>query len=233
MPEIMRILISSMSLPLSQCRKKRDAEAKKRKKEEEKRKKEAKQKVDEETGMKMTKEYDARFNDKVKTGDPCCGCGEGCAACCRCLAVMMMFFVIPAAYSTLCYLEHQQYGFERVLARGVGEGYNITDDIESISDFTAPKQPKAHGSKSHFSPTPAPLTRAGKAREFCEENPLACILPAVGVAHGFVTNHVPISGSLLLVPLFQELGVTKSSAATMALCSLIQSVSNGFLGWFM
>ena len=82
-------------------------------------------------------------------------------------------------------------------------------------------------------PTPAPLTRREIAGDFLKEHPLAWILPLTGVAHGLFTNMVPISGGLLLMPLFQELEVTKSSAATLALSSLIQSVSNGFLGWFM
>ena len=198
-----------------------------RQKEVEKKKQAEKKTVDEESGMKMVKQYDARFNDRVKTGDPCCGCGDGCAACCRCLAVMMVFFILPAAYGGLCYLEYQEYGLERFLARAVGESYNITDDLAPTFSPTKPPRIDPHA------PTPAPLTRAGKAGEFCEENPLACILPAVGIAHGFITNHVPISGSLLLMPLFQELEVTKSSAATLALCSLIQSVSNGLLGWLM
>ena len=82
-------------------------------------------------------------------------------------------------------------------------------------------------------PSPVPLTRKDIAKDFLKENPLAWILPLTGVAHGLFTNMVPISGGLLLMPLFQELEVTKSSAATLALCSLTQSVSNGLLGWFM
>ena len=62
----MRILISSMSLPLSQCRKKRDAEAKNEKGGRKRKKRQ--NKVDE-TGMKVTK-YDARFNDGSRQVTP-------------------------------------------------------------------------------------------------------------------------------------------------------------------
>ncbi len=63
------------------------------------------------------------------------------------------------------------------------------------------------------------------------DHPLLWILPLLGLGHGFFTNMVPISGGLVLVPLFQTMGVSKSSATTLALGFLVQSVSNGLLGW--
>ena len=73
-------------------------------------------------------EYDSRNMEKVRTGDPCCGCNSGCANCCKAMAGLFYFLVIPALYAGLVFLEYQAHGFDRFLARSVGEGYNVTDD---------------------------------------------------------------------------------------------------------
>ena len=127
------------------------------------------------------------------------------------------------------YLEYSVYSWDRFCARAAGEGFNVTNHL---APTLAPTKPPKIAAAEDV-PTTAPLTRKEIAGDFLKDHPLAWILPLTGVAHGLLTNMVPISGSLILMPLFQELEVTKSSAATLVLCSLIQSVSNGLLGWFI
>ena len=159
---------------------------------------------------------------KTETDDPCCGCAKGCADCCKAFSFIFMFLLYPGIYALMVYGEYSVYGWDRFLARAGGEGFNVSDDA-------APTLAPTKASELEGQPTPAPLA----AGDFIAENPLVWILPVLGVGHGFFTNMVPISGGLVLMPLFQSLEVTKSSATTLALCSLIQSVSNGLLGWTM
>ena len=145
------------------------------------------------------------------------------------MAGLFYFLVLPAVYGGLVYLEYSVYSWDRFCARAAGEGFNVTNHL---APTLAPTKPPKIAAAEDV-PTTAPLTRKEIAGDFLKDHPLAWILPLTGVAHGLLTNMVPISGSLILMPLFQELEVTKSSAATLVLCSLIQSVSNGLLGWFI
>ena len=44
------------------------------------------------------------------------------------LLVKRFIFEAVDAYAGLVFLEYQAHGFDRFLARSVGEGYNVTDD---------------------------------------------------------------------------------------------------------
>ena len=145
-----------------------------------------------------------------------------------------MFLLYPGIYALMIYGEYSTYGFERFLARANGGGFNVTDD--DMNGVAAVAPAPAKGGKAGAGDESAEGGGGGDddaPTVTLEDNPLVWILPLLGVGHGLFTNMVPISGSLILMPLFQSLEVTKSSGATLALCSLIQSVSNGLLGWTM
>ena len=191
----------------------------------EKKKKEKAEKLKEQAARLESGEgYDARYKpfSKTETDDPCCGCGKGCADACKAFSFIAMILVYPGIYAILLYSEYSSYGWDRFLARAAGMGFNVTDDDDGSTSDRRLAETDASGSDDDDDMT---------AGDFLSENPLVWIMPLLGVGHGFFTNMVPISGGLLLMPLFQMLEVTKSSGATLALCSLIQSVSNGLLGW--
>ena len=66
---------------------------------------------------------------------------------------------------------------------------------------------------------------------FAKKNPLCWILPCIGLFLGLFANIVPGGFGLMLMPLFEKLGVTHHSDGTVALICLIAFVNNGVLGF--
>jgi len=73
---------------------------------------------------------------------------------------------------------------------------------------------------------------AAIAAEFAEANPYCWIMPLIGLVMGIFSNIMPIAGGLILMPLFEELEITKSSEETLALACMAQFVNSGVLGMF-
>jgi len=72
---------------------------------------------------------------------------------------------------------------------------------------------------------------AALAADFAQENPYCWILPLIGLVMGIFSNILPIAGGLILMPLFEELEITKSSEETLALACMAQFVNSGVLGF--
>ena len=69
-------------------------------------------------------------------------------------------------------------------------------------------------------------------QEYIENNPYAWIMPLIGLVMGIFSNIMPISGGLILMPLFEELEITSTSEETLALACMAQFVNSGILGMF-
>jgi uncharacterized membrane protein YfcA len=78
---------------------------------------------------------------------------------------------------------------------------------------------------------PAPTTKSQMFVGFAKKNPLVWILPSLGFMLGLFANIVPGGFGLLLMPLFEKLGVTHHSDGTVALVCLLAFVNNGVLGF--
>jgi uncharacterized membrane protein YfcA len=128
--------------------------------------------------------------------------------------------VFPATYLLLLFLEYESYGWERFAARAGGHGYNLTD-------FNQPSPAPLGGGL----PDEEPESKSQLVGKFLKENPLAWILPTMGLGMGLFANIVPLAGGLVLMPLFEELEVTKDSESTLALACMAQFVNSGVLGF--
>ena len=87
--------------------------------------------------------------------------------------------------------------------------------------------PESEGSSAEDEPE-------GKSQAFlgfAKKNPLCWILPCIGLFLGLFANIVPGGFGLMLMPLFEKLGVTHHSDGTVALICLIAFVNNGVLGF--
>jgi uncharacterized membrane protein YfcA len=76
-----------------------------------------------------------------------------------------------------------------------------------------------------------PSRNRQQAIEFIKTNPLFYLLPTIGLFFGLFSNMVPGGFGLVLMPLFQELGISHHSQGTMALTCLLTFVTNGVLGF--
>ena len=197
------------------------AKEERRKQKEEEEKGSSEEEWDEEKGMMVKKKRKPKMNDRVYTEDPGCGCGHGSFKCCRSFSFILLFIIIPATYALLIFLEYESYGWGRFVARSAGEGYNLTD-------FNQPSPAPAPGADEDDELKPS---KSQMIWGFLKKNPLAWIMPLIGLAMGLFANIVPMAGGLILMPLFEELEVTKSSEATLALACMAQFINSGVLGF--
>ena len=129
-------------------------------------------------------------------------------------------------------------------------------EFEALQRFLLAKEPAAAAAaakaapKAELAPKPPPkagpkgaagaagnadeegIDYAAIAAEFAEANPYCWIMPLIGLVMGIFSNIMPISGGLILMPLFEELEITKSSEETLALACMAQFVNSGVLGMF-
>jgi uncharacterized membrane protein YfcA len=210
-----------------QAEKKRQQEEKKLKELEKKQKqKEAlKKKEGEEDGEDGEFYFDEelnrkvrRINDRSMTKDVCCG-QKGFRVCMG-MGLVFMFFVFPVVYAALMGNEYKQYGWDRFLARGDGHGY-WEDGIEPQPTI----EPSDKGDAVQHPPRLKHIFKDNEA-------PLLWLLPLIGFFVGLFGNMMPLSAGLIIMPLFQELSVCRSSEATLALTCAITFVSNGLFGFF-
>jgi len=215
--------------------KQREEEERKEKREEERRKREEKREKkkarkadrqksddmewDEETGQMVKRKF--RGWDRSYVEDACCDEGDG--LCCQAFSYICYFLFFPPIFCAVVYWEWTLYGFARFEARLEGHGYNLTDFNQPSP---APKVlPKG-------APTPAPIPVQEQAIIYVMEHPMSYYYPLIGLAVGLFCNIWPMAPGLILMPLFQELEITKKSNETMALAAWIQVVGSGFFGFF-
>jgi len=211
--------------------KKRDEESKRKEREEKRKKKDEKEEWDEETGhmvkkkeKKKHRQTSKKINHATYAEDVCCGnSGDHPAGACRACCCMLYWLVIPPLFAALCFLEYQQYGLHRVLARSAGEGYNVTD-------FTVPTpSPTEWDVKTKGQPPP--FDAAKVAELFLHEHPFTLALPFLGLGFGIFANLCPMAPGLVLVPLFEELAITKTPQGAMELSMWLQFIGSGCLGF--
>jgi hypothetical protein len=161
------------------------------------------------------------INDRSKTEDNCCN--HTGFRCCMGIAFFFYFVIYPLIYAIMVSVEYKAYGWARVLARSDGHAYWGEDGVEP----TPTMMPVGHRG-DEVEPAPAPQF-IGFYED--KEHPLLRLMPLIGVAVGLFANIAPISAGLILMPLFQELNVCRSSEATLALTCAISFINNGVFGF--
>eukprot|EP00614_Pseudopedinella_elastica_P003954 CAMPEP_0172584424 /NCGR_PEP_ID=MMETSP1068-20121228/4018_1 /TAXON_ID=35684 /ORGANISM="Pseudopedinella elastica, Strain CCMP716" /LENGTH=691 /DNA_ID=CAMNT_0013378599 /DNA_START=66 /DNA_END=2141 /DNA_ORIENTATION=+ len=205
----------------------KERKVKKAKEDEKKREKreEKKRKQQEELEKEWSPEDGIDYWEKDYTEDTCCN--EQGFQCCRSLAYVTYFLIFPPLFGLMVFIEYELFGWARFAARFAGEGYNLTD-------FNQPSPAPMEGEAMPIragAPTPEPVATSKMFFDFVEENPLTWGLPMIGFMYGIFANIVPMCPGVVLVPLFQELGVSKHAHSTTALVSAVQVVGSGVLGF--
>ena len=200
---------------------------------------------DEETGKMVQKKVPK--NHRSKVADPGCGCSEGGGNGCRAFAFIAYFLVFPALFAALVFLEYESHGWVRVMDRSAAKDPNCfpdgpkgnkldlpqcdeNDDDTATRRFLFAAEEGADGG-TEPSPTEPPLSKSKAFAGFVKANPYSWIMPLIGLAMGIFNNFLPIAGGLVLMPLFEELEITKSSEETLALACMAQVVNSGVLGF--
>jgi len=169
---------------------------------------------DEETGtMKQTKRS---MNDRDHTRDTCCNV-RGTAVC-RGFSFVLMLIIFPIIFGLCVFTEYNKYGLERFSARAAGESYDL-------ADFNQPSP----APKPDHSPT-QPLGKRIRFANYVVNNPLSWQLPVIGFTIGLFGNIVPITPGLVLMPLFQELEISKTPDGSFLLACWVHFLSNGIFG---
>ena len=150
--------------------------------------------------------------------DTCCGPAGSKG--CQTFAWIVYMIVFPATYLLLLFLEYESYGWGRFISRCMNKGYNLTD-------FNQPTPAPVEADDAN-----PPPGRANLIWGFLKKHPVSFLLPLTGLGLGIFGNLVPGAFGLILMPLFEEIEITKSSEETLALACMAQVVNSGLFGFF-
>jgi len=178
---------------------------------------------DEETGL-MRSGKARGLNDRNYVEDVCCEKSPSRHSGCRCFSFFLYLIVFPALYGGLVWLEYEAYGLTRWVAWSGAQDWDpalnnsttVTTRVEETS------QEEGEGQQ---------LPKNDLPDDFLQDYPLSWGLPAIGLVFGVLANIVPLAPGLVLMPLFQELQVTKTDADTLALSFWVQIVGSGLFGF--